>query len=111
MPGFCAATFQGVGVVVGSSCLLLIDESLGGQRLTGCQLEVLSCLSVDGNLRKARQILSHVEHQQGVFAQGLLDGITLHYLYSLGLLWTKLALGTFLYNHRVPNGRSGLLVF
>ena len=85
-----------------TTCLFLIHQSLFGQRLARCQLQPLSALALNGNLRKARQVLSHVEHQGIAFADGVRDRIALHDSHRFGYLPAQLTFGSLLDNHRMP---------
>ena len=56
-------TTKGVGIVMRTSCLFLVDPSFWGQRLTHRQSDALSSLSLHSDLWEARQVLSHVQYK------------------------------------------------
>ena len=114
MPRLRLATLQRVDVIVGTPCLFLVHESFVVQRLARSQFQTLTRLALDGNLRIARQVLTHIEHQQRValLFHDLLDRESLHDFHWVGYLGAQLSLGRLLNDYRMPvfDLKTGIII-
>ena len=93
---------KNIGIIVGTPRLFLIHQTICCQRLAGSQLQPLASLALNGDFRKAGEVLTHVEHKDGILAHSVLDPIALHDFYRLRYLLAEYALRHFLNDYRPP---------
>ena len=85
-----------------ATCLLLVDKPILGQRLAGNEPQLLTRLATDGDFRKPAQVLTHVEHKDGILADGVPYAEALHNLHRFSYLFAQCATRSLLNDHRVP---------
>ena len=73
MPCLCALSTKRVSIIMWATGLLLIAAQVVGECFCRCNLDVLTTLSLDGNLRKSRKVLSHIEHECSLWYDMLCD--------------------------------------
>ncbi len=92
-----------------TASLLLVHESLFGQRLAWGQFNPLATFAFNGNLWITAEVLTHIENERptpnpsqrkGSGNDGILDRIALHDLDGFGNLFPQYTLWSFLYDYR-----------